>query len=67
MPNLRQILGNYFETYKAAARSHNGGRNRLSVHEEHLIARSTGHMRAFSGNAYDPTLLPAGVNEGEIK
>lgn len=67
MPNLRQLLGSYFDNYTGAAKSQHLGHSHLSVRQDNLVVRASGHMRAFSGSAYDPKLLPQGVTEDQIK
>jgi hypothetical protein len=66
-PDLAQLLGSYVDTYKTAPRSPSSSRTRSSVEQANLIVHITGHMRAFSGIAYDPQLLPAGVSVDEIQ
>jgi len=70
IPDMKQLLGNYFQQYSQAARvqreSH-VGRHPLNIQEPGLVVQSAGHMRAFSGRAYDPGLLPAGVSANDIR
>jgi len=66
-PELRQLLGSYFNLYKNAPRSSTSSRNQASVNLPNLVVLSAGHMRAFSGIAYDPKLLPNNLNLDEIK
>ncbi|MGD9843086.1 MAG: DUF2844 domain-containing protein [Steroidobacteraceae bacterium] len=66
-PDLTQLFGAYVDSYKTAARGSASSRNRLSVSEPNLVVQAVGHMRAFSGRAYDPQLLPAGINIDEIQ
>lgn len=66
MPNLRQVLGSYFADYHAAA-AKRAGRGPVRLHQPGLVLHSGGHMRAFSGQAYIPQLLPAGVAIDEIQ
>jgi hypothetical protein len=67
MPDLRQTLGRYFERYSAAASAKRSGRGQVTVRESDLVVQSGGHMRAFSGRAYLPLLLPAGVTLDEVQ
>jgi hypothetical protein len=64
MPDLSQILGSYFPQYKAAIQARpTGGLNApVAVQTGQLVAHAFGHMRAFSGEAYAPALVPAGFN-----
>lgn len=67
MPNLKQLLGQYFGTYVAAAKNHHGDLHHLSVADQNLVVHSQGHMRAFSGIAYLPAKIPAGVNPANLQ
>jgi hypothetical protein len=70
MPDLRQILGSYFETYQAAeraARRTRGRRGPLVLDTPELAVRVSGHPRAFSGTAYIPKLLPQGMRPESIR
>lgn len=67
MPDLQQFLGSYFADYQAAARSKRAGRGPLQVRQPGLVVQSGGHMRAFSGRAYIPQLLPADMAVDEIR
>ena len=70
LPDLRQLLGGYFEQYRAAAQSPSGMR---MVHKPIMIAlpglvvQIGGHIGAFSGRAYVPETLPAGVRAEDIQ
>jgi hypothetical protein len=66
-PDLRQTLGNYFETYRAAARTPGSTRSHASVRERDLVVHASGHMRSFAGLAYVPSLVPAGVTPDELQ
>lgn len=67
MPDLRQLLGPYFETYTEAARAQQAGPGPLEVRQAGLVVESGGRMRAFFGRAYLPAAIPAGVALGEIR
>jgi hypothetical protein len=70
MPNLQQILGSYFQTFSDAAqaqRTARRGRGPLYIQQTGLVVESTGHMRSFSGRAYDPGKLPQGVSANDIR
>jgi Protein of unknown function (DUF2844) len=66
MPNLQQTLGSYFNTFVAAAKAPHGGHHMLQVQQDRFVMQSSGHMRAFSGRAYLPQALPAGVSLDEL-
>jgi Protein of unknown function (DUF2844) len=59
IPDMRQLLGTYYEQYAHAAQEARPlGKRHLSVQLPGLVVESNGHMRAFFGRAWDPTLLP---------
>ena len=66
MPNLRQALGQYFDSYVAAAKGNRSGLQ-FGIHNSDLVVHSAGHMRAFSGIAYLPQAIPSGVSIGELQ
>jgi hypothetical protein len=67
MPNLRQTLGRYFDGYVAGAKANRLGHHRLSIQQSDLVIQSGGHMRAFSGLAYLPMAVPAGMNLADLR
>ena len=66
MPDLRQVLGPYFDTYVAAVQQRKA-RGPVNVVLPGLVVHSGGRMRAFSGKAYLPDAVPAGVQSEEIR
>jgi hypothetical protein len=69
-PDMQQILASYFETYRQAADAQaklHTGRQPLVINQPDLVVRSGGHMRAFAGQAYVPSLLPKGVTAATIQ
>ena len=67
MPNLEQLFGAHFESYREALKGRSPGRKPVRVDRSDLVVESAGHMRAFRGRAYLPQMLPAGVSADEIK
>jgi len=68
LPDLQQLLGEYFEQYKqAATAAHTRGRGPLLIREPALVVESGGHMRAFAGKAYLPGSLPEGLHPDAIR
>jgi hypothetical protein len=70
MPNLPQILGSYFQTFSDAAQAQRAarrGHGPLYIQQPGLVVESAGHMRSFSGRAYDPGKLPQGVSANDIR
>jgi hypothetical protein len=69
-PDMKQLLGSYFDQYSVAAKAQRENQTRrslLNIHERSLVFQSAGHMRAYFGRAYDPRLLPPGVNADELR
>jgi len=67
MPDLRQLLGDYFPQYIDAAALKQSRHGPMTVAQPGLVVRSYGHMRAFMGHAYLPALLPQGVSVDDIR
>jgi hypothetical protein len=70
LPDLRQLLGGYFEQYRAAAQSPSGTRivrRPIMIDLPGLVVQMGGHVGAFSGRAYVPETLPAGVRAEDIQ
>ena len=69
-PDMRQILANYFETFRQAAEAQtnsHAGRRPLVINHPELVMHSGGHMRSFAGHAYVPAMLPQGVTAETIQ
>jgi Protein of unknown function (DUF2844) len=68
-PDLQLLLGNYFGAYAAGlAALKSPGRNRsVRIALADLIVESSGHLRAYSGRAYLPALMPAGVSIADLR
>jgi hypothetical protein len=67
IPNMRQLLGSNFGAYEEAARARHQRRGPMVIEIPGLVFESYGHARAFSGRAYVPALLPAGVSTDAIR
>ena len=67
LPDFRQALGQYFGQYQAATSSPRVGRRHLTVQGSDLVVESHGHMRAFHGLAYVPSLLPPNFTPDQIQ
>jgi len=70
MPDIKQLLGSYFDQYLSAARQQRerqGSRSPLSIQTPSLVMQNFGHLRAYSGRAYDPALLPTGVSADDLR
>jgi hypothetical protein len=70
IPDLRQLLGVYFDRFQQAAdaaRRTRPGRGPLTINLGDLVVQSSGHARAFSGQAYLPSHLPQGLRPSAIR
>jgi Protein of unknown function (DUF2844) len=70
MPNLPVLLGTYFTQFdsaRVALRAAHPGRGPIAVDLPGLVVHSGGHMGGFSGQAYLPQSLPAGVSAADIQ
>lgn len=69
-PDLRQLLGAYFDPYIQAVQeldAQRHGHGPVFIDKPGLVARVSGHMRAFQGRVYVPQLVPAGVHAEELR
>jgi hypothetical protein len=68
-PDLRLLLGNHYADYTAAlaALNHSDLHRAVRIESSGLVVESGGHMRAYSGHAYLPALMPAGVAAAELR
>lgn len=66
LPNLRQVLGNFFTNYQSAARMPMVRHRVVRLDSPDVVIESTGKMRAFVGRAWVPALLPSGVSPADI-
>jgi Protein of unknown function (DUF2844) len=68
-PDLQQLLGPQFAAYTAAL----AGRPRLGLQRfvrvatPDLVVESEGHLRACTGRAYLPAMIPTGVSAAELR
>lgn len=69
VPDLRQVLGDYFEQYRAALAQQHARRHRgpVSIETSGLVIQLSGHQRSFSGRVYVPQLVPPGVETASIR
>jgi hypothetical protein len=61
VPDMRQLLGPYFEQYSRAAKAPRLGHGPLLISEPGLLVQLAGHPRSFAGRALVPAMVPAGV------
>ena len=70
LPDMRQVLGSYFDDYQRALQANPGkrrARGSLTIDLPDLMVQMTGHPRAFSGRAYVPRLMPLRVQAETIR
>ena|ERR1700722_4791821 len=70
IPDMRQLLGSYFDQYARANQAKTGARIRrgpVLINEPGLVVQIGGHPRAFAGRAYVPGMLPSGVRAESIQ
>lgn len=68
-PDLKQLLGPYFDEFQQAAaqaQARRTARGPLIIRHPGLVVELGGHMRAFRGRAYLPAELPQDVHQGDI-
>ena len=69
-PDLRQLLGTYFDQYVQAVQvqqAQRRGHGPVIVRQAGLVVQITGHFRAVRGSAYVPQMMPAGVRAEELR
>jgi hypothetical protein len=67
LPDLRRLMGNYFDRWVHAVSKPRAARGPLFIEQPDLVVQSSGHLRAFRGRAYVPTMLPASVRAEAIR
>jgi hypothetical protein len=67
VPNLKQLLGRYFDEYAAAASARRSDHRHVDVRRSDLVVQAGGHMRAMIGRAYLPQAVPSGVSVGDLE
>jgi Protein of unknown function (DUF2844) len=69
-PDLRQVLGAYYDQYVQAVqaqRAQRHGHGPLLIQLPGLVVQMGGHMRALTGRAYIPQGVPVGIHPEEIR
>jgi hypothetical protein len=68
MPNMEQLLGSYATPVEKAAQAQTRRRGGpFIVRANDFVFVSGGHMRAFHGSAYVPSLLPKNVSAEVVR
>jgi hypothetical protein len=69
-PDLRQVLGTYFDSFNKAAqgrKSQRAARGPVVMEQDGMVIEMGGHARSFYGRAYVPQSVPSGVQLEEIR
>ncbi len=69
-PDLKQLLGPYFDRYQQtaqASRVTRKSRGPATVQTPDVVVQVSGHARAFTGTAYVTQLMPQGVRPESIR
>lgn len=70
-PNLSRLLGQFHDDYQQHSKPHKDRMRtrgtRRKVHGSRVVVERSGRMRALSGRAYVPALLPEGVKPDAIR
>ncbi len=67
VPDLRQTLGKYFDTFVAGAKLKSSGGHRVDVRQDDVVIQTGGHMRALFGRAYLRSSWPSGMDLQELR
>ena len=71
MPDLRLLLGEYFDDYRTGVAAARGREPRvrgpLRIKNERVVVERAGHSRALWGRAYLPSHIPAGMLPQDIQ
>jgi hypothetical protein len=67
VPNMKQLLGSYYDQYQRAAQARGVTHGPLIIKEPGLVVQISGRMRALTGRAYLPEAIPAGVTTEAIR
>lgn len=67
-PDLQQLFGNYWQQYLTASAIYPSHNHRAQfINEPGLVVQRSGRMRAFTGRAWIPSMLPQNVTVADIK
>jgi hypothetical protein len=67
LPNLRVLLGSYFELYQHSPRGRPSSHHLRVVATPEWVVQSAGHSHAFMGRAWLPARLPAGFDLDTVR
>jgi Protein of unknown function (DUF2844) len=66
IPDLKQMLGEYYGQFAQAASAPHYNRHHLNVETPQVVVQSSGHTRSFFGRAWVPALLPQNFSVDQI-
>ncbi len=66
-PDLRQVLGSYYEQFVSAAAAVHGSHRHLAIEQPGLVVQNNGRLRAFAGRAWVPSMLPQNFSVDQIQ
>jgi hypothetical protein len=66
-PDLRQVLGSYYDQFVTAAAATHGSHRHLAIEQPGLVVQNNGRLRAFSGRAWVPAMLPQSFSVDQIQ
>jgi len=69
-PDLRQLLGPYYDEYVQAVRTQRtqrSGRGPILIQHPGLVIQVSGHLRSFVGRVYVPQQLPVSMRVEDIR
>lgn len=66
-PDLRQVLGVYYPQFTQAAATAPRNHRQLTIQQPGLVVQNSGRVRAFSGRAWVPGMLPQNFSVADIK
>jgi hypothetical protein len=69
-PDLRQLLGPYYDEYVQAVRTQRtqrNGRGPILIQHPGVVIQVSGHLRSFAGRVYVPQQLPVSMRVEDIR
>ncbi len=66
-PDLKTLLGGYYDRYVGAAAQHRPGQDVVTVHAPDLVLSVVRFQRVAYGRAYLPKRMPSGVTKADLR
>ncbi len=67
VPDIKGLLGSYFPEFQRAVQVRGHRPGPMVLRTKNLVVESAGHMRAYFGRAYLPSLLPNSLTPAVVK